>query len=369
MQRSLCVLSLLLWVSLSIISEDEQSWKHLQFILNKDSTVDKEGYGRHCSESSASSGILDVADRLWSNIIYNKPVLVNKFCFDLESLGNSIGTYLNELTCADILHFHFVSIYRDFSRIHSNRSLGFHFLETLPRLVIHQNPTDGITSLKPYQIIEKCNCNIFCWENVNASWIQRLPLLKAVLRQAFSSLLRHDATFEWPVPDVAIHYRCSDNLARDWYGLLPFSVFRTVIPTLTTTSIYILSDPPDRKQTHKLAQHCPKILTRLKKYLSRLFPSASITLHRGGNPFHAMTYLAYANTTVCSASTFCFYPGLANIGGTVYFPKTKLISQGQMPDLGKNFKWIKRPEILSDQSIGLLNTSDIIRMLLRSSLP
>ena len=69
---------------------------------------------------------------------------------------------------------------------------------------------------------------------------------------------------------------------------------------------------------------CPKILSKLFEFLVRMFPKATVLLKFGGDPLLDMARLALANVTICSASTFCLWPAIAN-NHKAYFPVTDLI--------------------------------------------
>jgi len=57
---------------------------------------------------------------------------------------------------------------------------------------------------------------------------------------------------------------------------------------------------------------------------------------------------------ICSASTYCFWPALANIagGGVAYFPLSVLIAGADnmqlAPNFGPNFRWINDSNIIAD---------------------
>jgi hypothetical protein len=66
-------------------------------------------------------------------------------------------------------------------------------------------------------------------------------------------------------------------------------------------------------------------LKALFEYLQSNFPKATIVVKRGGDLFLDYARLAFANTTICSASSYCFWASLAN-NGTVHFPVTTVIA-------------------------------------------
>ena len=66
-------------------------------------------------------------------------------------------------------------------------------------------------------------------------------------------------------------------------------------------------------------------------------------MKRGGDAFLDYARLAYSNVTICSASTYCIWPALANSNGQVYFPLTPLIAKAETnetaPNLGKTINY------------------------------
>jgi hypothetical protein len=60
--------------------------------------------------------------------------------------------------------------------------------------------------------------------------------------------------------------------------------------------------------------------------------------------------LAFANVTICSVSSYCLWPALAN-RGQVHFPLSSLVagadSMELAPNLAPNFHWIDEPKIIS----------------------
>ena len=79
-----------------------------------------------------------------------------------------------------------------------------------------------------------------------------------------------------------------------------------------------------------------------------------MALIRGEDALLDFTRLALANTTICSASTFCFYAGLASNGSAVYFPNTELITKPpskQMIQSNQNKYQSQHPSQLTGQSV------------------
>jgi hypothetical protein len=157
------------------------------------------------------------------------------------------------------------------------------------------------------------------------------------------------------IPDVAVQYRCGDNIGfgKTRYGLLPFRAITDRIPA-TARHIYVLADSPLRSRYHAYSSRCSDILLALFKRLQTTFPAAVVAVKRGGDQFLDYARMARANVTICSASTFCLWPALANPHGQVHFPLTPLVgnsgSNATAKDgiFGPRFHWIKDYEMIKD---------------------
>lgn len=157
------------------------------------------------------------------------------------------------------------------------------------------------------------------------------------------------------VPDVTIQYRCGDNIQFSYmYGILPYTAFASRIPK-DSKYIYVLSDHPSRAMHALYTSRCEVILKGLFDYLQEKNPSSIIVIKRGGDLFLDYVRLAFSKIIICSASTYCFWPALANIknGGVVHFPLSSLIAGADDINVapkvfGKNFNWINETNILSD---------------------
>ena len=144
------------------------------------------------------------------------------------------------------------------------------------------------------------------------------------------------------VPDVAIQYRCGDNIGFNYkYGLLPFFALPQRIPK-DAKYIYVLSDHPSRQAQAVYSSRCQTILEALFEYLKKNFPDSTIVIKRGGDLFLDYARLTLSNVTICSASTYCLWPALAH-EGVVHFPLTSLVVNADNIQLAapmpSNFKW------------------------------
>eukprot|EP01039_Chlorochromonas_danica_P008965 gene8965-9895_t len=325
-------------------------------------------------------------------------VMVHPLCLTTFQLGNTLGYFLNDIACASITGAHFLALRTRLTLTLVN-SLQVQdsaqqkaFFDHLPHHIIHPQPL-GIEEVKK-GMRAKCHCLQFCWENSEAPWLQRVPLIRDVLMPAIDAYrkvsrgeevgtvlnnetdrlylpptLQSTLSLDYKsnnnyhitprlsqvwlplVPNVTIQYRCGDNIGfgKTKYGLLPFSVYspkRLGNPSF----IYVIADSPKRNPSSVYSGRCEPILDRFLAYLVRHYPSSVIALKRGGDIFLDYARLAYSNVVFCSASTFCLWPGLSNDRGQVYYPLTPLIAKAATnetaPNLKHNFHWIGEVEMI-----------------------
>lgn len=274
------------------------------------------------------------------------------------SFGNILGQYFEDLSCAKLTGGHFLASYQ---------MLGFYdalkdfkemevFLKALPDVVINANPASKVeASLKASQ---SCRCLKYCWSDANSSWTWNVPQIVSITRNAFASYFSrykmptnispNNTRFEryrvstslsgeaeqlqLPfVPDVAIHYRCGDNLdSKFGYGLLTFPSVAAHIPP-HARYVYVLSEGRNRGVIVNQSEavyfpRCVRVLDMLFDYLEQRFPRTTIVSLTGGHMLHDMARLLYANTTICSASTFCLFPALASESNS-FFPAGALVAE------------------------------------------
>lgn len=86
---------------------------------------------------------------------------------------------------------------------------------------------------------------------------------------------------------------------------------------------------------------CNLVLTELWKYLSNNFPNSTVVIMRGSDIFDDFVRLAMAKVTICSVSTFCFWPALVSLNDA-YFPITRLIAKATAPNYSSHFHWLDR---------------------------
>ncbi|RYY86716.1 hypothetical protein EON63_05365 [archaeon] len=333
------------------------------------------------------------------SILGDMPVLVHPLCTNTFQLGNTLGYYLNDIACADIAGAHFIAVTKKFNIIlpdtlytYPNTANMLAFFQHLPDLITHSTPNPPDQAKKIMK--DTCHCLQFCWENSEAPWIQRIPLVRRTLLPAVTAYLSasnaehlgtllsnetdrvyipadmqtaHKVSYEQnptykltpalsklhlPLqPNVTIQYRCGDNIGfgKTKYGLLPFSVYNR-IPHNAYKHIYIIADSPQRNSAHVYSYRCETILDHLVAYLVKRHPNSVVALKRGGDVFLDYARIMNSNMVFCSASTFCLWPALSNEVGQVHFPLTPLIAKAATnvtaPKFKENFHWVGEVEMI-----------------------
>jgi hypothetical protein len=251
------------------------------------------------------------------------------------SLGNTLGYYFNDLACASVSGAHFVAVKKKFEitlpetfLAKSNESL-YSFFNALPNIYVNPNHSQFDYSQIRSNLLKKCDCLQYCWENKAAPWIQRTDLIRQSMRKAIDTYMSYinideatilnnqtdlyyhpkhnryyqnekdyDSTIKMipkfiskmekngenlPVfPNITIQYRCGDNIGfgKTRYGLLPFEAITHRIPA-HTKYIYVIADSPKRQSYHVYSNRCGIILTELFLYIRRKFPDSVLIIKRG----------------------------------------------------------------------------------------
>ena len=296
-------------------------------------------------------------------------VLIYPFCLITKELGNRLGNYFQEVACAEASGLHFIAVHPQWDltgSFHGNSTNTTDhnkvaFLKALPDIIVHKQPLDA--SQARDKIKHACHCTRYCWQHVNAPWVNRTAILGQYLQNAMTAyteallpaqrITTVDPEVDFSnakpnevlpvVPNVALQYRCGDNIGFSYmYGILPFTAFVGRIPA-NAKYIYVLSDHPSRAVHSPYTNRCHLILQNLFEFLKEKYPAATVVVKRGGDLFLDYVRLGTANTTICSASSYCFWPAVSN-PGTSYFPLTNLIagadSMELAPSFGPRFHWM-----------------------------
>lgn len=340
----------------------------------------------------------------YSKYVKNHNVLVYPFCLMVRELGNRLGNYFHEIACAEASGLHFITVHPQWDitgAVTSNstkvatESSRLAFLQALPDVIIHPHAVDKITARN--KLNHECKCNRYCWQHLHAPWVNRTSSIRHYMKNALQAyynvilpqnpttsidpdvdITNAKETSSLPlIPDVAIQYRCGDNIAFSYlYGILPFTAFDQILANYTKDNqiryLYVLSDHPSRASHSPYTSRCKLILEKLLEYLSeKLPPTTTIVIKRGGDLFLDMIRLSRAKLMICSASTYCFWPALAT-DGQAYFPVTSLIAGADTielaPDFGPRFHWINDPKIISNFK-GIRPWTGIIDILMGKKAP
>ena len=293
-----------------------------------------------------------------------------------DTLGNILTHYIEARLCALKVHLHVVTVDSSAigqrsdssggsgSRNGMNGSSIYSYLDSVVYNPVAEFPKN-VNSIKA-----ECPCTSRCHESKFALFVEQgngevvrdilFPVFERRAHEMKSAnktfmnlaqphiwrtMLRHSAEHLPEIPTVAIQYRCGDN-TQPGYGLLAWPAFLKHIPSDVET-IYIMTENPRRRVNGEVIQKCNDIINSLCEYLHRHFLSASVVVLRGADPLEDATRLAMSSVTICSASTFCFWPAIASKTRS-YFPMTKLIYSNEgrhryTPD----FHWLTgRDELL-----------------------
>lgn len=342
-----------------------------------------ENASQFCYGTGHSNTKHNFVSNRWEPFVGNLNVLAYSFCGTTNELGNRLGNFFTELACADASGVNFITVHFDWdligshhvnqteaNKIFENRKHAF--LTGLPDVIVHENPVAD-RGAAVTQIQHHCKCTRYCWGHINAPWVNRTALIGKYMFEAINAYWKNVGKDEYTVispdvdvtnakagehlpivPDVALQYRCGDNIGFSYmYGVLPFTAFDDKIPK-DAKYIYVLSDHPTRSAHSPYSGRCQLILQGLFEYLKERHPTSTIVVKRGGDIFLDYVRFAMAKVTICSASSYCFWPSLGAVHnkGIVHFPVTSLIAGADSidlaPDFGPNFRWIAKPEIISN---------------------
>jgi len=337
-------------------------------------------HGKRCIALDNSQAVLDFSNEKWKELRFlnNLPILITTPCLGSDSLGNYLGSYFENIMCAEKAKLHYFGVSPIWEP--STYDEPSFYLSAFPTFIEHKKPSLTIEEAK-MNMKMMCKCPGSCHERPNALWIQGLDLIKTILSAAITSHMNYlevkqlqytkivendlatvSSTIPLPlIPEAAIHYRCGDNFVGH-YGFLPFKTFTQYIPK-NVTSIYVLAEQRSRKTKNKesLASKCDAAFGSLFQYLKHHFPNSIVLIKRGDNLYTDIIRLSLAKYTICSVSTFCLWPAIVN-PNHAYFPKTKLIVGGNT-NIQLGFEWILSPSIILGQSHAMTQPKQFVQLL------
>jgi len=318
----------------------------------------------------ATPGSVTYLRGFWQPWIKEKPIIVLCMRFDVGSLGNFLGTYFDSIACAAEAGLHFIGVKKRF--LGHEESLNERFYDALPSVIAHPHPVDNYTAIT--NINEKCQCKRYCWRKYDP-WSFQIPLIRHIITNGINLHLAmrdmHNKTVEenglmiYPtvdlstepvdtplplIPDVAIHYRCSDNI----YGGMGLMAFRPILKKIPPNAkyIYVFTEYGGRLSGRVLEQVAPFVLKSLFDHLVTFFPNATVVVKKGGNELTVWAQFLYANMTYCSPSTYCFWPAIAR-NKTTFMPGTAYIAAlpGSRSDhavIHPSYHWVEHPRIYNN---------------------
>lgn len=311
-------------------------------------------------------GHVGFLSRYWEHWTGSLPVIVFEMPLQHnwhDRIGNFLGTYFDTISCAQNSGAHFVG----YSNFNGKHWYVPHqkFWEGFPDIIEHKYPSkDVATAIE--KVKTNCQCTAFCWQE-NHPWTKQIPLIQSLIRKAIyiylsvkdkngmllefkglpldssKDIFKVSVTTILPIgPDVAVHFRCSDNLYGGM-GLMSFGTIINRIP-INAETIYVFSEYGSRLRDRPLEKAAPIILQALFEDLTTRFPKATVVIKRGDSEFLTWSSLYLANITICASSTFSFWPGMARTK-TTYMPASSYIGGEQSKVyIHKSFHWIYNPK-------------------------
>lgn len=278
-----------------------------------------------------------------------------------RSLGNFLSAHLEFFSVALHADVGFVALYPDpnehalLSSISDTELDFFGSLSGILPQEVEANASHVHTLANAHERIKtKCLCCEFCHQSNKATWIHSLPAIKSVIRFALNNDTMDKAMSSIPevrtvtigrqelhpisdsqdlpfIPDVIIHFRCSDRLQHDptgEFGFLPFQAYKFIIDMKNPSPghIFIVSDSPFRILNTNQSRVCGDLVDALSTFMGDNYPDSTIVAERGGDMIRNLVQFIYAPVAICSASTYCLWPALAGVGAT-YFPQSTLLAK------------------------------------------
>lgn len=353
--------------------------RHIQKLINSNQT--------HINEQYHDIDGMRTGQDLFHNNIFqmdsnNMPIIYWRLDLSVGAIGNNFGTYFDAIGCAQVAGFHFIGVTGHPLRMEPDEP----FFNAVPFLIPHANPVkDHETALKNIQA--KCTCNRYCTRE-SQPWEEIIPLIRHIFAKGMYlhlSTRRHgllpeergmllspgvdiysvDAHQFLPlIPDVAVHYRCSDNT----FGGMGLLSFKTVIDRIPSDAkyIYVFTEAIARVKGELMEPHVDVILSALKKDIETAIKGSIVVIKRGSHLFTTFAQLGFANVTICSPSTFCLYPAMARVK-TTYFPIGRGEYINTYKDIHPTFHFLrttdKTNQYFYNQFTSTWTTDDIVKVL------
>jgi hypothetical protein len=315
-------------------------------------------------------------DNAYASITGGNPVFVIEIDLKEGQLGNRLGNYFQAVCLAKRLGLHFIAFHH-YKRQAGDEFMkaGHPFLRDLPRVIRHGSPAENRSAVVEYLKSEggAHYMEPWPWQRSDSCWYQNVQFAQETIRSGLQNVQSNlfpipssqeirAASFEIVdgvytsennslfvvakkplIPDAVILLRCVDILLHggNEYGFLSFNTYPMIIPR-DVKDIYIVGEPYGYGPW---VTACRNTANALVEFLHNLYPQSKISLRRGF-PFESMIMMMHASYVVCAPSTFCFWAGLANQYGNVYYANSPLIIEAKRPRLTDNFYWITYPPVI-----------------------
>lgn len=370
MARYLPVLLFLTALSCSL-SEEHVS---VEGLLRKYITSLEEGTQTDCSHYSIMTSVNDIANKSTGTIplAVDQPVFGFSLCHNQyahESMGNHLANYFGHATCAKATGSHFVAPH--------GRDRGVNRADLLQTEIFFEELPDLLLQEAPNSMDQRKAAMALCadtWNTIdNPNLWTHVEFIANTMQHALGAYLlqtkdKHhdlltvnamDLATKLPsnqqhlplIPEVSIHYRCGDNVQSHaiGHGLMPFTSILPLIPK-GAASIYVMTEAADRffhsKGIPGYAIYCSSVVQWLFDNITALHPQATVVVKKGGDIIEDLARMALAKTTICSSSTFCFFPAIAN-KNTVHFPYSELTLNHRHAVVHPAWHWMEDPHLIS----------------------
>jgi hypothetical protein len=327
------------------------------------------------SRSDSGQGFVDFDESYFMNYTNDHPIWIKLHGGVNENqFGNHLGEFMKDYACAEFIGAHLILLMPPH---YAHREYPI-FDQSLPKIIVHESPSTLQESLSR---LKSGACGSF-----NHGWLtppgpaldnslktKTLPhILHHSLSTAGIAALKGQQTFYQPsqssknsitinytfpiVSDVALHYRCSDNINFPGMGLLPFPTIVSLIPT-SARYIYIHTEGRSHVTVRSHESLCPTVMDHLLEAISNAFPEAYVVIRTSGIYETMFDFIASYKALICSSSTFCTHAAIGKLHGEVYLPRVWYAGQltgGPNWHLIDQLPRTKWPDVMEERSIEVI---------------
>jgi hypothetical protein len=285
--------------------------------------------------------------------------------------GNHLGEYMRDYACAEFIGAHLIFVMPP----HYANGEYTLFDQSLPKIIVHEKPSSFEDSVTLYKS-GVCGSFNHGWLGAPGPALEnslQTKLLPHIIHHSISvvgsAAIQDQQTFYQPhntsknairinftfpiVSDVAIHYRCSNNINFPGMGLLPFPTIISLIPP-SAQYIYIHTEGRTYVTVRSHESLCPVIIDHLIEAISDAFPNAYVVMQTTSIYRTMYDFVTSRLALICSSSTFCTHAAIGKLKGEVYLPKVwyqGLLSAGPNWHIIDQLPRTKWPDVMDANSI------------------